>query len=123
MLVISVLVTVLFIRLLVAKDRYLIAVMKSLGFTDADLKVQYFARAAAVLVIGIVLGTALANTLGEGLSGALIRSFGAASFKFVVDPFAAYLLSPLLLAGVVLIATIIGTAGTGKIIISGYIKE
>ncbi|MDF9840641.1 MULTISPECIES: FtsX-like permease family protein [unclassified Paenibacillus] len=123
MLVISVMVTVLFIQLLVAKDRYLIAVMKSLGFTDADLRVQYFARAAAVLVIGIVLGTALANTLGEGLSGALIRSFGAASFKFVVDPLAAYLLSPLLLAGVVFIATIIGTAGTGKITISGYIKE
>ncbi|AIQ48469.1 ABC transporter permease [Paenibacillus sp. FSL R7-0273] len=123
MLLISVLVTVLFMRLLVAKDQYLIAVMKSLGFTNADLRAQYFARAAAVLVAGIVFGTVLANTLGEGLAGALIGSFGAASFKFVVDPLAAYLFGPLLLAGPVLIATIIGTSGTGQITISGYIKE
>ncbi|AIQ53953.1 ABC transporter permease [Paenibacillus sp. FSL R7-0331] len=123
MLLISVLVTVLFMRLLVAKDRYPIAVMKSLGFTNADLRVQYFARAAAVLVAGIVLGTILANTLGEGLAGALIGSFGAASFEFVVDPLEAYLFSPLMLAGLVLIATIIGTSGTGHITISGHIKE
>lgn len=123
MLVISVLVTVLFMRMLVAKDRYSIAVLKSLGFTNGDLRAQYFARSAVVLVIGMVLGTVLANTLGELVSGALISSFGASSFKFVVDPLSAYLLCPLLLTGSVLIATIIGISGTGPITISGNIKE
>jgi putative ABC transport system permease protein len=123
MLVISVLVTVLFMRMLVAKDRYSIAVMKSLGFTNTDLSRQYFARSVFVLVTGIVLGTLLANTLGEIVSGTIISSFGASSFRFVVDPIAAYLLCPLMLAGSVLIATIIGTSGTGHITISGNMKE
>ncbi|EGL13393.1 MULTISPECIES: ABC transporter permease [unclassified Paenibacillus] len=123
MLVISVLVTVLFMRMLVAKDRYSIAVMKSLGFTNSDLRIQYFARSVVVLIIGIVLGTLLANTLGEILSGAIISSFGASSFTFVVNPLSAYLLCPLMLIGSVLIATMIGTSGAGQITISGNIKE
>ncbi|MNI22294.1 FtsX-like permease family protein [compost metagenome] len=123
MLVISILVTVLFMRMLVAKDRYSIAVMKSLGFTISDLSTQYFSRSVFLLIIGIVLGTLLANTLGEILSGAIISSFGASSFNFVVNPLSAYLLCPLMLIGSVLIATKIGTSGTGQITISGNIKE
>lgn len=123
MLAISVLVTVLFMRMLVEKDRYSIAVMKSLGFTNSDLSTQYFSRSVFVLMIGIVLGTLLANTLGEILSGALISSFGASSFRFVVNPVSVYLLCPLMLTGSVLIATMIGRSGTGQITISGNIKE
>ncbi|NOU64085.1 FtsX-like permease family protein [Paenibacillus sp. LMG 31461] len=123
MLVISILVTMLFMQMLVAKDRYSIAVMKSLGFTISDLSTQYFSRSVFLLIIGIVLGTLLANTLGEILSGAIISSFGASSFNFVVNPLSAYLLCPLMLIGSVLIATKIGTSGTGQITISGNIKE
>jgi putative ABC transport system permease protein len=123
MLIINVLITLLFMRMLVAKDRHSIAVMKSLGFTNPDLTVQYFSRSVFVLIIGIILGTLLANTLGQVLAGAVISSFGASSFKFVVNPLSAYVLCPLMMAGSVLIATIIGTAGTGRIQISGNIKE
>lgn len=123
MLFINVLITLLFMRMLVAKDRHSIAVMKSLGFTNSDLTVQYFSRSVFVLLIGMVLGTLLANTLGQVLAGVLISSFGASSFKFVINPLSAYVLCPLMMAGSVLIATIIGTAGTGRIQISGNIKE
>lgn len=123
MLFINVLITLLFMRMLVAKDRHSIAVMKSLGFTNSDLTVQYFSRSVFVLLIGMVLGTLLANTLGQVLAGVLISSFGASSFKFVINPLSAYVLCPLMMAGSVLIATITGTAGTGRIQISGNIKE
>lgn len=122
-LAIAVLITLLFMRMLVAKDRYAIAVLKACGFTDADITVQYVARSVFVLTIGIVLGTLLANTLGEALTGAVIAMFGAASFKFVVNPLSAYLLSPLLMAGAVLVATAFGTADAGKIRISENIRE
>jgi putative ABC transport system permease protein len=117
------LVTLLFMRMLVAKDRYSIAVMKAFGFTNSDIKAQYVARSVFVLVVGIVLGTLLANTLGEALAGAVIASFGASSFQFEVNPLAAYLLSPLLMAGAVLVATIFGTLDAGQIKISENIKE
>ncbi|MGE8203645.1 ABC transporter permease [Heyndrickxia sp. NPDC080065] len=122
-LIITVLVTLLFMRMLVAKDRYSIAVMKSLGFTNSDIAIQYVSRSVFVLIVGIVFGTILANTLGELLASAVISSFGASSFKFVVNPLSAYLLSPLMMICSVLIATIIGTSSAGQIKISENMKE
>ncbi len=122
-LIITILVTLLFMKMLVAKDRYTIAVMKSLGFTNSDITVQFLARSVFVLIVGIVLGTLLANTLGEVLASAVISSFGASSFNFVVHPLSAYLLSPLLMICTVLIATIIGTARAGHIQITDNMKE
>ncbi len=117
------LITLLFMRMLVAKDRYAIAVMKAFGFTNSDIKAQYVARSVFVLIIGILLGTLLANTLGEALAGALIASFGAASFEFVVNPLSAYLLSPLLMAAATLLATVAGTLDAGQIRVAENIKE
>ncbi|MEH7385544.1 FtsX-like permease family protein [Bacillus sp. JJ1521] len=122
-LVITILVTLLFMKMLVAKDRYSIAVLKALGFTNSDIKVQYYSRAFLVLIVGIVLGTLLANTLGEVLAGMLIASFGASTFDFTINPVRAYLLSPLMMAVMVLLATMFGISRAGQIKISQHIKE
>jgi putative ABC transport system permease protein len=119
----SVLVTLLFMRMLIAKDRYSIAVMKAFGFTNRDITIQYIARSVLVLLSGILLGTLLANTLGESLAGLAISSFGASSFAFVVNPVFAYLLSPLMMVVAVLAATVFGTLDAGKMKISENIKE
>lgn len=121
-LVITVLVTLLFMNMLVSKDRYAISVMKALGFTNGDIQLQYLSRSALILAVGVMLGTLLANTAGEQLAGAVISSFGASAFQFASDPLSAYVLIPLLMAGLVLIATILGTRGAGAIKISEYIK-
>jgi putative ABC transport system permease protein len=122
-LTITMLITLLFMRMLIARDRYPIAVMKTLGFTNSDIRKQYAARALFVLVAGIILGTVLANTLGEALAGAMIASLGAASFNFTVNPLESYLMAPLLLGTVVLVSTALGTLDAGKIRISENIKE
>ncbi|MEC0257228.1 ABC transporter permease [Paenibacillus lautus] len=122
-LMISGLITLLFMKMLIAKDRYPIAVMKALGFTNSDMKLQYASRLVFVLIVGIVLGTLLANTLGEMLAGAVISSFGASTFHFAVHPLSAYLYSPLMMIASVLIATIIAISGAGQIKISEYMKE
>ena len=122
-LTITVLITLLFMKMLVAKDRYEIAVMKAFGFTNSDIKAQYVARSVFVLVIGILLGTILANTLGEALTGSVVASFGASSFDFVVNPLTAYLISPLLMVFSVLMATFFGTLDAAQIKIFENIKE
>ena len=122
-LIITVLITLLFMKMLVAKDRYSIATMKAFGFTNSDIKAQYVTRSVLVLIVGIILGTLLANTLGEVLAGMVISSFGASSFKFVVNPLSAYLLCPLMMVCSVVIATIMGTWVAGQIKISENIKE
>jgi putative ABC transport system permease protein len=122
-LTITVLIILLFMKMLVTKDRYSIAVMKAFGFTNSDIREQYVARSVFVLIVGILIGTLLANTLGEALAGAVIASFGAASFKFIINPFFAYLLGPLMMVVATLIATITGTLDAGQIRISEKIKE
>lgn len=121
-LVITLLVTLLFMKMLIAKDRYSIAVMKALSFTNGDIKAQYVSRSVFVLIVAMILGTFLANTLGELLAGMIISSFGASTFQFTVNPLTAYLLSPLMMIIAVLMATMIGTAGIGNIKISEKIK-
>jgi putative ABC transport system permease protein len=119
----TVLVTALFMKMLVAKDRYPIAILKSLGFTGGDISWQYITRSAIVLVLGVVIGTILANTLGEYAGVAIISAFGASTFTFVVNPWFAYLLSPLLIATCVYAATLLGTADIRPLRISDHIKE
>lgn len=121
-LMLTVLITLLFMKMLIAKDRYSIAVMRAFGFTDSDVRAQYVARSALVLLAGLALGTLLANTLGELLAGAAISSFGASTFRFEVNSLSAYLLSPAMMVGTVLMATIIGISGAGRIKISEHIK-
>lgn len=120
---ITMLVILLFMRMLVVNDRYAIAVMKAFGFTNRDITTQHVARSVFVLMVGILLGAFLANTLGEALAGVVIAFFGASSVEFTVNPLTAYLLYPLLMLLAALLATIIGTVDAGRIKISENIKE
>lgn len=122
-LVISVLVTILFMKMLIAKDRYSIAVMKSFGFTSSDIAQQYISRSVFVLIISVILGTLLANTLGEVMAGRLIASFGASSFTFRIDPLRAYVLSPLAMTAAVFTSTLLSSSRAGDITIIDHIKE
>jgi ABC-type transport system, involved in lipoprotein release, permease component len=121
--VITLLITLLFMKMLVAKDKYPIAVMKAFGFTNADIKIQFVTRSICVLIIGIIMGTLLANTLGEKLVGLVISSIGAASFHFEVNALSAYLLCPFMIAVTVIIATLIGITRMEQIKLSENIKE
>ncbi len=122
-LLITALVTLLCMKLLIAKDRCAIAVMRALGFTGRDIAAQYAARAVFVLVLGIALGALLASTLGEALARLVIGSLGATSFRFKADPLWGALFCPAMMLCALLLATRIGTQGAGRIKISENIKE
>lgn len=121
--VITLLVTLLFMKLLVAKDRYSISVLRAIGYTRSDIGLQYAWRAVSVLSIGIILGTVLAGTLGEKLAAAAISSFGAETFRFIVDPLSTYFLSPLILLLTALSAVVLGTSRAGDVKLFESIKE
>lgn len=116
-------ITLLFIKLLAAKDRYSNAVMKACGFTSRDLSIQYLTRSAVILAAGILLGILFTNTAGEGLAAIVFSAFGAASFRFLGNPAPAYtaclLLMSLLAAG----ATAMAAHDVGNIMISETMKE
>lgn len=122
-LLITLLVALLFIRLLVAKDRYAIAVMKALGFTFSEIRLQYAVRSAFVGLIGILAGILLAGTLGERLAGLVLAQLGASAFRFEIQPLMTYVLSPLMMLGSVLLATMISTSSIRHLKIGEHIKE
>ncbi len=120
---ITVLVTVLFMKMLVVKDRYSIAILKSMGFTSEGIRRQYLTRSVIVLALGVVIGTMMANTLGEYIGVAIISAFGATAFHFVVNPFFAYMISPLVIGSCVYIATLLGVRDIRPLKIFEHIKE
>jgi putative ABC transport system permease protein len=122
-LALTALITLLFVKMLVAKDRFVIAAMRSFGFTKTDIRTQYIARSALVLLLGCIIGTVLANTLGQALVGAFLASMGAAAFQFISNVFAAYILCPLALACAAIAATLGGTLDVRNIHIADNIKE
>lgn len=121
--VLTFLITLLFMKMLITKDRYSIAVLKASGFTNQAVRRQYLTRAAVVLIFGLIIGIVLSNTLGEAVGVAVISSFGASTFHFQIAPLFAYVLSPLLIGGCVCAAAILGCTDIKHLQISKFIKE
>lgn len=117
----ALLITILFFKMLTAKDRYSIAVMKTFGFTSGGIRVQYLSRAALVLAVGITAGLLFTDTVGEKLAGMFIASFGAAAFRFSNGP--GVFLFPVLLAAAVLLGSLVGTMDIGGVKISEHWRD
>lgn len=120
---VAALITSLFLKMLIAKEASQIAIMKSLGFTLNNIRIQYLSRLGVILLAGVVIGTAAANTLGQGLVSAVAASYGASEIRFVIKPLEAYLLSPALLFFVVLITTLVSIIPMKKASITEMIVE
>lgn len=89
-------VVLLFIRLVVAKERYDISLRKAIGFTNREIKRIYEVRYLVTAIAGIVLGILLGNLLGESIAGMLLHSLGATDFQFIIDNKTVYIIVPLI---------------------------
>jgi putative ABC transport system permease protein len=95
--IIAVLITALFLRMLLSKDMSQIAIMRSVGLTLKQISHQYMAGTLIVLILGINLGVLAANFLGEFLVSMAMSSMGAAKIEFVHIIWQTWLLCPLAL--------------------------
>lgn len=94
---ISVLITAMFFKMLLAKDSSQILIMKNIGFSYKDIRIQYITRSIVIVLLGIVTGTCIAATFGEMLVSWLGSFMGAAHIKFVVNPIVSYIICPAIL--------------------------
>ncbi len=97
-------ITSLFVRLLITKEVQGIAIMKSLGFTNGQVKLWQSLRILILLVSSIIFGVFIANVFGEKLVGMLFRLFGLTKFDVNIVPLQVYVWCPLLIITVVLLA-------------------
>lgn len=108
-------VVMLFMRLLVEKERYTISLHKALGFTGTDLQKSWFVRGAVPVFAGICAGLVCGNLFGESFCGAVLQSFGAGGFRFIVAWKELLAKIPVVLAGPAILAILIGIAGIRRI--------
>lgn len=90
-------VVMLFMRLIIEKNRYSVSLHKALGFTGADMKCTYFIKGIFPVIAGIAAGLLLGSLCGESLCGMILKSFGADTFRFVAEPAEVFLMLPALL--------------------------
>ena len=108
-LAVAALITGLFMRLLMARDAFAIAVQRAIGVRDRLIQRQYVVRGITLLVAGVVVGTVLAALLGGGLAGAALSPVGLSSIRLATNPWLVYLLTPAALLAVVVAATTAST--------------
>ena len=87
------------------------------------MQLQYITRALLVLNSGIILGTIFSNTLGQNLIGAVLSIVGAPNIEFVINPFHAYLLSPIALMIIVTLTTLLSIVSMKDFNISDMTSE
>jgi len=111
----AVLMTALFTRMLIARDAGQIAIQRAIGADDAGLRRQYLTRMLLVLVLGVIVGTLAANTIGQFLFNLMFEAMfggfeslgqGTSRIDFAVAPLLAYALLPAVFLTAVAGATI-----------------
>ena len=76
-LIIVVLITALFLRMLLSKDMSQIAIMRSIGLTSKQISHQYMAGTLLVLIFGMIVGVLASTYIGEFLVSAAMSTMGA----------------------------------------------
>ncbi len=105
----------LFSRLIVERNRNTISQHRALGFTSGECERKYFILGMVPAALGLTAGLLLGCLGGEALCGALLKSFGAEGFRFVIDPLQALVCLPLLALGTAALAIWWGTSGIREI--------
>lgn len=105
----------LFLRLIMERNRDAISLQKALGFTGGDVGRAYFYKGFLSAAAGVLTGLFLGTLLGEGLCGAVLKSFGADSFRFIIRWDRLLVGIPAIILGTTILAVLTGTAEVRRV--------
>lgn len=111
---INFLITSLIVRMLLTKEIPEIAVLKSIGFKDKDIRNWQVVRIGIILVLSIILGIFAGNVLGGPLTSGLFNMMGATQINLLVEPLQVYIIYPAILLFTTMIAVITSLSGVSK---------
>lgn len=112
---INILVTVLMVKSFITKEKGEIGMLKAIGFKNSSLIAWQTIRIGIVLVIAMILGTVFSTPVSEFSSGQVFKIMGAQSIEFTIKPLQVYVIYPLLVFGVTVIAGMIAALQLRKI--------
>lgn len=108
-------VMLLLIRLVVWRERNDSSLKKALGFTSSDIRMEYLKKTVTYILPGIVLGVFAGIVPGQSLAALLLRSMGAYSFRFIIDPAMVFAEAPAMVIVSAMIAAIISLTEVKRI--------
>lgn len=101
----TILLSALFVRLLLVRNEKENGIKLGLGITTKELTLQFLSGILCASILGIFLGVMLSNTLGAPLVSVLSSSFGMPKFIFTISPLQIYVLIPIFLIVIAILAT------------------
>ena len=108
-------VMLLLIRLVVGRERNDSSLKKALGFTSSDIRMEYLKKTVTYILPGIVLGVFAGIVPGQSLAALLLRSMGAYSFRFIIDPLTVFAAAPAMIAVSAVLAAILSLTEVKRI--------
>ncbi|MEU3308271.1 ABC transporter permease [Nocardiopsis sp. NPDC006832] len=96
---VAALITGLFLRLRLTRERTRMGVLSAIGFSTGEIIAQVRGKTFLAVVVGTVLGTVFAATAGEPMVGSLLSAagLGLAHLEFLPNPWLVYVAYPLAL--------------------------
>ncbi|GAB4084598.1 ABC transporter permease [Myceligenerans cantabricum] len=122
---VAVLVTSLFLKLRLARDRSKMGVLTAVGFSSRELVGQVRTKTLLLVGAGTVAGLVFAATAGQSLASAALTAarIGITDLSFIPNPWLVYVLYPLLLVGAGYLGVVLLTAGIRRADKSQWIRE
>lgn len=121
--VLIILITVMLLQLLTAREHSMIAVKKAVGFTSHDIQIQYGIRIFIVQAAAIMVGTILAETIGESIFSLMLSTIGATKIEILNSKIETFLVFPAIELMLVVITVVLGTSVIKKYDIRDQIME
>jgi putative ABC transport system permease protein len=113
---VAVLITSLFLKLRLMRDRPKMGVLTAIGFSANELVGQVRTKTLLAVAVGTAAGLVLAATAGQSLASAGLAAaqLGITELTFIPNPWVVYALYPLLLLGAGQLGVVLLTAGIRK---------
>lgn len=123
-LLISLAITVLFLKLRLTRERSRMGVLTALGFSSAELAGQLMIKVVLMVCLGTLVGSVLAATAGEALLGGLIAlsGMGITRLSFIPNPWLVYVAFPLFLITIGCVAALALTSRLHVADKSGWLR-
>ena len=114
-LIINILVTVLMVKSFLIKEKKEVALLKSLGFRNKSLLKWQVTRVGIILLVSIIIATILSTPLSQIIIVPIFEMMGASQINFEIKPLEVFLIYPIIIFTVTLIASAITALGVKKL--------
>lgn len=112
---INILLTMLFVRTFLTKERGDVALMKSMGFRNGAIMRWQAGRILLVLAASVIIGAVLARVLAPVTLGKIFAMMGATRMELKTDPLLSYVICPLLMFAATGMAALLSMGGIRRV--------